>query len=437
MVDNLPYILLALLLIFLNGVFVAAEFAMVKVRNTQINTIRNSKKIYDRILVRINSHLDAYLSACQLGITLTSLALGWIGEPAAAVLLKPLIELLQITDPKAIEAISFTTAFILISFLHIVAGELLPKSLSIRFPFKTSLITGVPIFIFYYVTYPAIWLLNTCSNLLLKLIISKQDHQERENYSTQEIKFILNSSRASGEITADEAEIMEHTLDFADLRITEVMRPKDELISLNEDGSLEELVPLVLSNKYTRYPIYRHNPENIVGLIHVKDIFINDLDDKQQDLKQLIRPILKISAKNTALDVLKKFKSGHSHLALIYKGKDLLGFVTLDNLLHVIIGKIKDEFNHTTDDWTKNADNSITTDGDCSIYSLEQALDIDIPANEEGTADNVAQLITHKLGYAPRENEIVQIENLIFCVVGIKDGVINKVIIKKLENAPV
>ncbi len=164
MVDNLPYILLALLLIFLNGVFVAAEFAMVKVRNTQINTIKNSRKFYNRVLVTINSRLDAYLSACQLGITLTSLALGWIGEPAAAVLLKPLIELMQITDLKAIEAISFSAAFIMISFLHIVAGELLPKSLSIRFQFKTSLITGVPIFIFYFVTYPAIWLLNTRSN---------------------------------------------------------------------------------------------------------------------------------------------------------------------------------------------------------------------------------------------------------------------------------
>lgn len=290
---------------------------------------------------------------------------------------------------------------------------------------------GIPLYIFYHLTYPAIWILNSCSNVLLKLVLRNQIHREHEDYSTQEIKLILNSSRVSGEITAEEAEIMEHTLDFADLRITEVMRPKDELICLDENSKFEDILPIVLQTKFTRYPLFKGDPSNITGMVHVKDIFINNSDDNSRPLKSLLRPILKISARSTALDVLMKFKNGSSHLALIYKGQKLIGFVTLDNLLHVIIGKIKDEFHHTKDDWIKNSDNSITIDGDCTIYSLEQAFDVDIPENEEGRADNVTQLIINYLGKMPVNDQIIKTGEVILHVINVENDVITKIIAKK------
>ncbi|MDD3267398.1 MAG: hemolysin family protein [Burkholderiales bacterium] len=429
--SSLFYTLIAFLLVLLNGMFVAAEFSMVKVRRTQINTIKQSKKIYDRILVKINAQLDAYLSACQLGITLTSLGLGWIGEPTAAYLLQPIIGLFHIKNEATIEAISFGAAFVFISFLHIVLGELIPKSLSIRYPLKTSTLTSIPLYVFYYITYPAIWVLNSCSNLILTLLTRGKVQQEHDHYSTQEIKFILSSSRSSGEITADEAEIMEHTLDFADLRITEVMRPIDELICFEESNELKEILPVILENKYTRYPIYKNSLANIIGMIHVKDIFVNNSKNNSHTINQMVRPILKITAKTTTLNVLKKFRTGSSHIALIYDAKKPIGFVTLDNLLHVLIGKIHDEFHHTKDDWIHNADGSINTDGECSIYSLEQALDVDIPDNEEGEADNIQQLLTNHLGHKPRNNEIIKIDSIIFHIAKVENGDITQLTAKK------
>lgn len=425
------YTIIALLLVFLNGMFVAAEFAMVKVRNTQINTIKDSDKLHEKILVKINSRLDSYLSACQLGITLTSLGLGWIGEPTAAYLLQPLIKLFNIQSAATVEAISFATAFMFISFLHIVLGELLPKSLAIRYPLRTSSITGIPLYLFYYITYPAIWLLNSCSNLILMILIRNKSKQEIDFYSTEEIKLILNSSRSSGEITHDEAEIMEHTLEFADLRITEVMRPIDELVCLDENSKCDEVLPIIIDKKYTRYPIFKSNKTNITGVIHVKDIFINNSKNNHSKLEKLSRPIMRVKAKTTALNVLNRFRNGGSHIALIYNGKNTIGFVTLDNLLHVLIGKIRDEFHHTADDWVLNDDGSVNTDGDCTIYSLEQALDVDIPDNEEGDADNLQQLITNHLGRLPKENETMLIGDLIFNVLELKNGEIMSIKVKK------
>lgn len=414
--SEILYLSVALFLVLLNGIFVAAEFAMVKIRSSQIDSIRTSKKLYNKILIKINQNLDAYLSACQLGITLTSLGLGWIGEPAMAHLLMPIIHILHLSNPTAIDAFAFTCAFVLISFLHIVIGELLPKSISIRYPFKTSVVTSIPIYVFYYLTYPIIWVLNLCSNFLLRVFFRSNNSHESNFYTTNELKFILDLSVSHGEITRDEAMIMEHTLDFADLRITEIMRPRDELVCIDVDDDYQDIINLLLKTKYTRYPVYKHNMTKIIGMIHVKDFFINNLADEEVNIQKLIRPILQVSVKSTALDVLNKFRNTGSHLALIYKGKRLLGFVTLDNLLHIIIGSIKDEFHRTRDDWVRDQSGVVITDGDCSIYALEQALDVEINANEDGIADNVGQLIFHILKRMPNLNEIIIIEDIQFTI---------------------
>lgn len=428
--SNFASIIIALLLILLNGLFVAAEFAIVKIRATQIKTIKTSSRFYDKVLIRIHQQTDTYLSACQLGITLTSLGLGWIGEPAAAYFLHPLIKWLNIAAPLTIEAISFSVAFVVISFLHIVAGELLPKSISIRYPWHTSRIMAVPLYLFYYTTYPVIWLLNGCSNLLLKLFFRNSATTRTEFYSTNEIRHILSSSRQNGELSPEEAEIMAHTLDFADLRISELMRPKEDLICLNVDGDMEEILEIVLRSKFTRYPVFAKHPDNIVGLLHVKDLFFNDFRDKPLKLGKLIRPILAISARSSALETLKKFRQGTSHLALIYRARRLVGFVTLDNLLHVIIGKIRDEFHYTKDDWVKEAPNAIIVDGDCSIYSLERVLNREIPDNEEYEVDTVSQLIIRRLRRIPEENEQVKLDEFTATIREVEYGEIKSLLVQ-------
>ncbi|EKD71579.1 MAG: hypothetical protein ACD_46C00155G0001 [uncultured bacterium] len=413
---NLLWITVALGLVLLNAFFVAAEFGMVRMRHTQIDIIEATYGLRGKILVYIHHHLDSYLSACQLGITLASLGLGWIGEPVFARLLAPLFQLLGILSPQTIEFLAFFVAFTFLSFLHIVVGELMPKSLAIRQAEKVSIWTAIPLYGFYWLMFPAIWLLNSCSNFLLKMIkLNKMPKGERY-YSTDEIKLILTSSHLHGELTKDEIRMIEHTLDFADLQVTDVMRPIDEMISLNINQPIDELLKIIIETRYTRYPILDKANGNIIGIIHVKDLFSHLYQHKTiTSLTELMRPILKVSWHLPALELLRKFRSGVTHFAIIYRRVDApIGFITFDNLLHILVGRVKDEFHKTKDDWDETDDGGIIVKGNCSIYTVERALDIDIFTEDEITT--IYGLIIDKLGGLPKVGEGIEFDDFVAIV---------------------
>lgn len=406
---NAFYLFIALVLLLLNALFVAAEFGMVKLRHTQIQKLKETFGVRGKILARIHQHLDTYLSACQLGITLASLGLGWIGEPAFAVLLAPLFQILDIQSPDLVKLISFGTAFSLLSFLHIVIGELMPKSFAIRQPEVVSLWTAIPLYVFYWLMFPIIWVLNACSNIMLALIKLNKTPQS-QHYSTDEIKLILTSSHLHGELTQDETKIIEHTLEFADLNVTEVMRPREEMITLDIQKPIDQLLQIILDNRYSRYPVCER--DEVIGIIHIKDLFIALYKDgKITDLRIFIRPILKVSHRLPALNLLKKFRKGITHFALIYKNKTLIGFITLDNLLQILFGRIRDEFHKTKTDWTENEDGSLTFRGDASIYSLERALDRDIDYEGEEEIYTLSGLIFQKLGTFPKVGQRIKFDD--------------------------
>lgn len=428
-----------MILVLINAFFVAAEFSMVKLRATRVQAIKENYGLRGHILEQIHKQLDAYLSACQLGITLASLGLGWIGEPAFAYLLEPVFIFLGLTSPHFITLGSFFIAFFFISFLHIVVGELMPKSLAIRQAELVSIWTSLPLYGFYWLMYPAIWLLNYCSNFFLsKMRLDSAAKQPEGLYSSEELKLILNASHLHGELEEAEREILEHTLDLATLSVTEVMRPTNEMISLDINEPFEILSQKILKNRYSRYPVYDSNTKDIIGVIHVKDLFADLLLNKKlNDLSPYIRPILKVSHQLPAMDLLRKFREGMPHFALVYKNKyNNLGFVTLDNLLHVLIGRIKDEFHKTHDDWVKNSDGSITTKGDCSLYSLERALDCDITVTpDEEDLNTLYGLIITRHGKLPKEGEIISFDEFDALIEKVKDSGINRIkIIPKLNE---
>lgn len=409
-------ILLACCLILLNAFFVAAEFGMVKLRYTRLEEIAENHGMRGKILFFIHKNLDAYLSACQLGITLASLGLGWVGEPAFSQLLAPIFDYSGITSPHLIKFISFFVAFSLLSFLHIVVGELMPKSLAIRQSESVSLWTAVPLYVFYWLMYPAIWLLNTCSNFLLKLTNLDKVHKGEYFYSTDEIKLILSSSHLHGELTKEETEIIEHTLDFADLKVTDIMRPIEEMITLNIDMPIQDLFKIVLETRYTRYPVMDVNQKNILGILHVKDL-LNALYQQKNifSLKNLIRPLIKISHHSEAIDLLRKFQEGMPHFAIIYRGPEKpVGFITLDNLLHILVGRIKDEFHRTKDEWIRTKDGGFIMSGHSPIYAVERALNIEIFTDEDVTT--LYGLILHKLDGLPKVGDKIEFDNFVAIV---------------------
>lgn len=408
---NLLYIIIAILLVLLNAFFVAAEFSLVKLRKTRISDIKKKYGFKGKILAKVHSQLDAYLSACQLGITLASIGLGWVGEPAFARLLEPILHLSSLT-PALQTFIAFFAAFSFISFLHIVLGELMPKTIAIRQAETLAIWTALPLFWFYRLMFPFIWLLNACSNFLLRLTGFNLRSYKDVSYTSDEIKLILHSSHVMGELTKVETEIIEHTMELADLQTSEIMRPFNKIIALNSEAALDHNLKIIADTHYSRYPIYKKQLQNIIGLVHVKDLFAAQTQGKAiHSLEDFLRPIFKVSYLSPAMDLLRSFRKGRSHFALVYKGKDqLLGFVTLDHLLHVLLGHIEDEFHPIQTEWVVNKDGTLTVSGDCSLFHLEKALGKEIVVPDESIT-TLRGLILYRLNRLPVEKERIEFDH--------------------------
>lgn len=407
MLDNLLLLVVAMFLVVLNGFFVAAEFALVKLRQTQVSAIALIGGFRGKMLAKVYARLDSYLSACQLGITLASLGLGWVGEPAFAKILQPLLSQLNVTTPSVLHAISFFCAFFTISFLHIVVGELAPKSLAIRLPEKISLWTATPLYLFYWIMYPLIWILNFSANIILKIFgLSGNAHHEN-NYTTEEIKLILNKSNSSDILTDDEWQVMAHTLDFSDLDVSDLMRPIGEAAALFEGKSLAENLNTISEHRYSRYPYFAKDQENVLGLVHVKDLFLaQESKNKIINLSNHLRKIECVPPNMPAPELLRRFRKGAPHFALVgYPGQKPIGFLTLDNLLSALVGHIHDEFRQNEQEWKTLADGSLLGKGSLPLYSLERLLGIDIPNEQE--ADSIGGLVIDTLGDLPKEGQMI------------------------------
>ena len=409
---NLFLIIVALLLVVLNGFFVAAEFGLVKLRQTRLREIAKTRGWRGRILAKVHAKLDAYLSACQLGITLASLGLGWVGEPAFAGLLEPLFERSGVTSPELIHGISFACAFTVISFLHIVVGELAPKSMAIRNPEQIGLWSAAPLYAFYWLMYPAIWLLNSSANLVLRVFGLGNVHGHDAHYSADELKLILRGNDQDDRFTRDEWNILAKSLDFSALEVSDLMRPIHELAALYSDKSLQENLNIVAQKRYSRYPYFDTNGVDVLGIIHLKDLFFAQQEGKViTDLHPYLRPIQYLSPDMPALELFRYFRLGAAHFAVIgQQGQKPQGFITLDNLLSAIVGEIRDEFRQNNNDWTRLDDGSLMVKGSLPIFSLERILGIDIENEELELEDEVSigGLIMSKLQDIPVDGQRIK-----------------------------
>ncbi|SEJ99111.1 hemolysin family protein [Paraburkholderia diazotrophica] len=409
----------ALLLVALNGFFVAAEFGLVKLRQTRVQTLAEKHGLRGKLLAKVHGRLDAYLSACQLGITLASLGLGWIGEPAFAELLNPLFHLLGIESEQLIHGISLFFAFSCISFLHIVVGELAPKSLAIRQSEQIALWVAIPLYGFYWAMYPAIWLLNTSANTVLRVAGLSDDHGGDTHYSTEELKLILRGRRASvangldapkDAYSQDEWNTIAHSLDFSRMTVSDLMRPAHELVSLRRDLPWRENMQIVARHRFSRYPLLEDaTGERVAGTIHLKDLLLaRHAGSTFDDLSHYVRPVQYVKPNMPALELFRRFRKGAPHLALVgQKNAKPIGFLTLDNLLGALVGQIHDEFRQGDADWTRMDDGTLMGKGSLPVVSLERALGIDI---DEGRAESVGGLVINALSDLPEEGQRIEFD---------------------------
>lgn len=402
-------VFIAFLLVLLNGFFVAAEFGLVKLRSTRVRTIAKMLGWRGRMLAKVHVNLDAYLSACQLGITLASLGLGWIGEPAFAALIEPLLLQIGITSIKLIHSIAFIFAFFTISYLHIVIGELVPKSLAIRMSERVSLWTAPALYLFYWAMFPAIWLLNQSSNLVISALKLKTKAGHDAYYSAEELKLILRSSRPSDAFSNDEWKVLAQAIDFRELEVSDLMHPFNEVVAWFEADSFDKNMERVLQHQYSRYPII-NTLGMATGIVHIKDIFVALRKDPSFSyIKSIARPIEQVFPDINATEVFRKLQKGAPHFTVVgYENAPPIGFLTLDNLLAAMVGDIRDEFRQSQSAWTKLDDGSLLGKASLPLNTLERTIGVDIESED---ADTIGGLILWALGDLPKEGQRISFKS--------------------------
>lgn len=339
-------LLMVALLIAITGFFVASEFAIVKVRVSRIDQLISEGNKRAIAAKKVISNLDEYLSANQLGITITSLGLGWLGEPTVERILLPLFERFHVS-PSLANVLSFTIAFASITFLHVVVGELAPKTLAIQKAEAITLFTAQPLILFYKVMYPFIWTLNTSARIVTSLFGLKPASEHELAHSEEELRLILSESYKSGEINQSEYKYVNNIFRFDDRVAKEIMVPRKEIVALDINHSVKEYLEIIKEEKYTRYPVIDGDKDHVLGLINVKEVFTDLVTNPSEEktLKDYIRPIIQVIESIAIHDLLVKMQKERIHMAILvdeYGGTS--GLVTVEDILEEIVGEIQDEF---------------------------------------------------------------------------------------------
>jgi CBS domain containing-hemolysin-like protein len=401
-------------LVVLNAFFVASEFAIVKVRSSQLDALEDEGNVRAVFAKHVRSHLDAYLSATQLGITLASLALGWIGEQFLARMIEPAFALVNIHSHAVVSTVSITIAFIGITFLHIVFGELAPKYLAIGSPLSTTLALSRPLGAFYILFKPAIWGLNKSSNFFLqKLLRIKPVAGAELAHSEEELRLILDESEKSDEVSELGRDLLVNALDLRQRVVRDIMTPRGEVVFLDLEESFEVNVKRAIESRHTRFPLCRGHLDNAVGLIHIKEL-MPMLRDPQPDLLRIKREMTPVPEMMSLEKLLNLFLTRHAHLAIVvdeYGGT--VGMVTLENVLEEIVGDIQDEFDSEKAEFRKISESEFSVDGALGLYELRDLAGLEL---ESADVSTIGGYVTHLLGHLPRQDEQVRINDYLVTI---------------------
>ncbi|WP_166704592.1 hemolysin family protein [Bacillus albus] len=340
-------LLMVAILIALTGFFVAVEFAIIKVRSSRIDQLVSEKRRGALAAKKVTSNLDEYLSACQLGITITALGLGWLGEPTIKHLLEPLFLKLHLS-PAIASTVSFIIAFAVITFLHVVIGELAPKTLAIQRAEQVSLLLSKPIIYFYRVMYPFIWALNGSARLVTGVFGLHPASEHEVAHSEEELRLILSESYESGEINQREFKYVNNIFEFDNRVAKEIMVPRTEVVGLYEDEPFETHIKIIAQEKYTRYPVFGEDKDEIIGMVNVKDLFIRYMDGNREEecsITPYTRPVIEVLENIPIHDLLLQMQRKRIPLAVLYdEYGGTAGIVTLEDILEEIVGEIRDEY---------------------------------------------------------------------------------------------
>ena len=422
---------LVMFLVLLNGFFVAAEFAMVKVRNSRLEALVMEGNAKAKFAQKLTANLDAYLSACQLGITLASLGLGWVGEPAIAAVLTPVLKDFGISE-VLIHTISFAIAFSIITFLHIVLGELAPKSLAIQRSEGVTMWTAPLLIGFYKLMYPFIWLLNGTANQLLRVFGIQPATEHEAAHTEEEIRILMEESHKSGYIDKTELALVDNIFDFAERNAREIMIPRTDMVCLYANLTFEENLQIALTEKMTRYPVCHPDKDHIIGFIHIKDLFSAVTKGKNINLSTIIRKVITVPESMQISDLLKMMQKKRTQLAIVideYGGT--AGLLTIEDIIEEIVGEIQDEFDEERLPIEQKGNDNFSVDGRVLLEEVNDFFGLHI---ENDDVDTLGGWIYSQVETPPKINQRVEFDGFEFIITEVENLRINRVVVRKLNE---
>ena len=422
-------------LVVLNGFFVACEFAVVKVRSSQLDALVDEGEVRATFAKHVRAHLDAYLSATQLGVTLASLALGWIGELFLVQMLQPFFAIFNIHSHAVVSSVSIALAFTAITFLHIVFGELAPKYIAITHPLSVSLSLVRPLGGFYVLFKPAIWVLNKSANFVLqKLFRLKPVPKTELAHSEEELRLILDQSERSDEVSPVGRSLLLNALDLRQRVVRDIMTPRGEIVFLDVEDDFETNGKRAIESRHTRFPLVRGHLDNTLGLIHIKDL-VPMMRDPNPDMMRIKRDLMPVPEMMSLEKLLTLFLSKHAHLAMVVdEFGGTVGMVTLENVLEELVGDIQDEFDVEKEEFRRINENEFVVDGALGLYELEDLTGLEL---ESADVSTIGGHVTHLLGHLPRQGEQVRIGDYLVTVTEAAPRRIRKLHFAKVNESSV
>lgn len=426
-------------LLFSNGFFVASEFAMVKVRKTRIEQLVNEGNYNAQIAMEALKDLDKFIAAVQLGVTISSIGLGWVGEGTLAHIIEPIFAFLPgISQNIATHTMSVSIAFALITFFHVVLGELIPKSIALEYTEKTALWVARPMQFLTFIFNPFIWLLNGFGNFVLKLLNIPHSHKGSLVHSTEELDMLVNASYNGGVLNETEKEMLHNVFKFSDLTAKQVMVPRTDMVCIPSDMPLEELNQLAAESQYTRYPVYEDDIDHITGLVHVKDLYCLSLKDEICPIPNIQREILMVPETITMDKLVLEFKKRKGQMAVVideFGGTS--GLITLEDVIEEIFGEVQDEFDEEEeqeDDIVEVAPNTYIANSMMRLDEFAEFFKINEKEIDDDDIDTIGGLVVKLLGRLAEINDTVTLNNLTFVVKEVEGARITKLEIIKTEQ---
>ena len=425
-------IIVVALLLLANGFFVASEFALVNVRQTKMAQLAKDGNKCASLVCHEIDNLDKYIAAVQLGITIASIGLGWVGEATLASVLEPLLSWLpNMEKTVAVHSIATGIAFAVITFLHVVVGELMPKSIALQYPERTALFIANPMLHIAKLFKPFIYLLNGFGNSLLRLIHIHPAASAHSVHTPEEIGMIIDASYNEGILNETEKDMLQNIFKFSDKDAKQVMIPRPDIVAIPVDITFEELEKIILEAQYTRYPVYEEDLDHVCGLLHVKDLYAMTANKSEFNLKSMLREV-KFFPETVSLDKLvRDFKTNKIQMALIVdEFGSTSGLVSLEDILEEIVGEVQDEFDtDEEEDIKKINDNEYLANGIMRIDEFANYFDKEIP--EEEDVETIAGIILKRLDRMAEVNDSVEFDDFVLTVVELDGTRIVKIKVTK------